>query len=46
MKLLENSHFELISEALSTDDSSDGKIEAKLESYRFTLDNNFSNFKL
>ncbi len=35
MKLLENPHFELISEALSTDDSSDGKIEAKLESYRF-----------
>ena len=35
MKLLENPNFELLSEALSIEDSSDGRIDAKIESYRY-----------
>ena len=35
MKLLENLSFESLGEALSTEDCIDGRIDAKLESYRF-----------
>ena len=34
MKLLENLSFESLGEALSTEDCIDGRIDAKLESYR------------
>ena len=35
MKLLENINFEVLSEALSTEDCLDGRIDARIESYRF-----------
>ena len=34
MKLLENLSFESLGEALSTEECIDGRIDAKLESYR------------
>ena len=35
MKLLENTNFDTLSEALKTDDSLDGHIDARIESYRY-----------
>ena len=37
MKLLENTNFERLSDALSTEDSMDGRIDARIESYRSEL---------
>ena len=34
MKLLENINFEALSEALTTEDCLDGRIDARIESYR------------
>ena len=34
MKLLENTNFERLSDALTTEDSLDGRIDARIESYR------------
>ena len=34
MKLLENTSFERLSDALTTEDSLDGRIDARIESYR------------
>ena len=42
MKLLENLSFESLGEALSTEDCIDGRIDAKLESYRFVALANIS----
>lgn len=35
MKLLENNSFERLGDALTTEDSMDGRIDARIESYRF-----------
>ena len=35
MKLLENGNFEALSEALTTEDCLDGRIDARIESYRY-----------
>ena len=39
MKLLENNSFERLSDALTTEDSMDGRIDARIESYRFFFGN-------
>jgi len=38
MKLLENGNFEALSEALTTEDCLDGRIDARIESYRLKRD--------